>query len=90
MNVTTIAFTSSTPEAPQYVFGDRVAVTDTCEPQYWATGRVIGICIDGVHQPGWWYAVQLDTPQGFAEEYIQTDLVPEAQIPVLQSQWQVS
>ena len=48
------------------------------------------ICIDGVHQPGWWYAVQLDTPQGFAEEYIQTDLVPEAQIPVLQSQWQVS
>ncbi|NHC35330.1 hypothetical protein QH73_0011780 [Scytonema millei VB511283] len=89
MNVTTIAFTSSTPEVPQYVFGDRVAVTDTCEPQDWATGRVVGLRIDEVYQPGWWYTVQLDLPNGFAEEYIQTDLVPEVQISALQEQWRL-
>lgn len=87
MHAITIAFTSLTPETPQYVFGDRVAVTDTCEPQCWVTGRVVGLRIDEVYQPGWWYTVQLDLPNGFAEEYVQIDLVPEGKIPVLQAQY---
>lgn len=89
MNTINITFTHSEASAPQYTFGARVAVADVCEPEAWATGKVLGLQLEEIFPPRWWYTVKLDKPLGFAEEYLTEDLVPEAQIPTLQAQWEL-
>lgn len=89
MNTITITFRHHYASAPQYTFGDRVAVTNDCEPEAWATGKVLGLRLEEISSPRWWYTVKLDKPLGFAEEYLDEDLVPEAQLPALQAGWEL-
>lgn len=85
----TIVLTFNYPEVPlpKYKFGDRVAVSDCCQPSQWACGKVIGLIFEEYHS-GWWYSVKLDAPAGYTEEYIENDLVAETEIATRQTEWE--
>lgn len=87
-----IVLTFNYPEVPlpRYKFGDRVAVTDECAPTNWLTGKVIGLTLDETNQPIWYFSVRLDAPSGLTEEYSGDELVPEKQIPDLQTEWEAN
>lgn len=82
---------------PKYAVADRVAIICECSPAEWATGKIIAIsvqervslflnkykCVSSVVV----YVVQLDTPEGFTEDFNDEDLVSESLVPSLQSEW---
>jgi len=86
MNTIKIEFTHEVKQ-PKYTFGDRVAVRGDCQPSLWATGKVVGLLLEEVLVPQWFYAVQLDLPSGFVDEHPDDDLVPESWIPDMQAVW---
>ncbi len=87
MPMITLTFNYPQAPLPRYKFGDRVAVTDCCQPSQWACGKVIGLIFEE-HHSGWWYSVKLDTPAGYTEEYIESDLVAETEITARQTEWE--
>ena len=89
MNTITITFNHLTASTPAYSFGDRVAVAGDCQPKQWPQGLVVGLCLEEKLIPQWFYAVRLDLPQGFVEEYHAHELVPESFIPTLQAEWEI-
>ena len=58
-----------------------------CQPEAWAIGKVIGLQLEEIFAPRWWYICKLDSPLGLTEEYLDSDLVPEIEIPALQAEW---
>lgn len=88
MSLITITFDYPHAPLPQFKFGDRVALSDDCPPCEWLTGKVVGLTIDESYEPHWYYSVKLDTPSGLTEEYLEDDLVPDKEIPVLQAKWE--
>ena len=86
MNNITIKFTHPKIESPIYCFGDRVAMAGDCQPNQWFTGKVVGLCLEEKLISQWLYAVQLDSPQGWVEEYHAEDLVLECNIPKEESE----
>ncbi|MFO4907528.1 hypothetical protein RCK08_26160, partial [Salmonella enterica subsp. enterica serovar 1,4,[5],12:i:-] len=48
---------------------------------------IIGLTLDESYEPHWYYSVKLDAPSGLTEEYLEDDLVPDKEIPVLQAEW---
>jgi hypothetical protein len=83
MNTITITFEHSRIETPKYKFGDcprgsafgnRVAIGEDCQPQEWATGKVVGLLLEEALVPQWFYVVQHDCPEGYTEEYPDDDL----------------
>ena len=88
MNIITITFTHAEAQPPKYIITDRIAVRSDCQPEAWATGKVAGLRLEEIFEPRWWYLCKLDKPLGLTEECLDTDLVPESEIPTLQSQWE--
>lgn len=88
MPMITISFNYPSAPLPRYKFGDRVAQNDECAPCDWLTGKIVGLTLDENYEPIWYYAIKLDAPSGLIEEYLESDLVPETQIPLLQAQWE--
>ena len=87
MPMITLTFNYPQAPLPRYKFGDRVAVTDCCQPSNWRCGQVIGLIFEEYHS-GWWYSVKLDTPAGYTEEYLEGNLVAETEIATRQTQWE--
>lgn len=89
MNTITISFNHPDVEAPKFNITARVATVDDCQPEAWATGKVVGLHLEEwKYSPATWtYIVKLDSPLGYTEEYSASDLVPEDEIPSLQAQW---
>lgn len=89
MNSITISFNQPDVEAPKFNITDRVAIASDCQPEAWATGKVVGLHLEEFkYSPASWaYIVKLDSPLGYTEEYSVNDLVPEAEIPSLQAKW---
>lgn len=89
MPLITISFDYPDAPLPQFKFGDAIAVTDKCAPKDWLTGKVVGLILEEeTCKPRWWYAIKLNNPQGFTEEYLGDDLVLEEEISTLQFQWE--
>lgn len=90
MHTITIAFTYPKAEPPKYKFGDRVAVIDQCQPEAWATGKIVGLCLEEYKfsTTSWCYICKLDFPGGFTEEYSVDELVFESELPTLQAKWE--
>lgn len=88
MPLITITFNYPHAPLPQFKFGDRVALTDDCSPCDWLIGKVVGLTLDESYDIYWYYSIKLDTPSGLTEEYLESDLVPEKEIPILQAQWE--
>lgn len=91
MNTITITFPHPEVKQPKYSFNDRVAAktNDGCQPEDWATGRVVGLELREYwfSPPTWLYMVKLDFAPIVPEEYSTDELVLEADIPTLQSEW---
>jgi len=88
MNTITITFSHPKALAPNYIITDRIAVQSDCQPEAWATGKVVGLHLEETCEPRWSYICKLDSPLGLTEEYLDTDLVPENEIPTLQAEWE--
>jgi hypothetical protein len=88
MKSITIKFNHPKAEPPKYTFGLRVAITSSCQPKQWATGRITGLRLDDRSVNHWNYTVDLDSPQGYCEEYSQEDLVAENELLVRQQEWE--
>jgi len=88
MNTITITFSQTSAVAPKYIITDCIAVQSDCQPEAWATGLVVGLHLEELFEPRWWYICKLDSPLGLTEEYLDTDLVPENKIPTLQAEWE--
>lgn len=89
MPLITITFEHNDASAPKYKFGDRIAVTENCQPKDWLLGEVIGLCLESGYESRWWYAVKLASPIDYTEEYLGEDLVPQTEIPRLQAEWEL-
>jgi len=91
MHSITIAFTYPKAKPPKYKFGDRVAAIDQCQPEAWATGKIVGLCLEEYKfsTTTWCYICKLDSPGGFTEEYSVDELVFESELPTLQAKWEV-
>lgn len=89
MNTITITFIHAEAIPPKYKFGDRVAIAGDCQPEAWATGKVVGLHLDEYKfsPTTWSYVCKLDKPLGYTEDYEENDLVPESEIPNLQAKW---
>jgi len=88
MAIIKITFDHPEASAPKHKFGERVALTDKCQPKDWLTGKVVGLTLEDTYEHRWWYAIKLDYPLGLTEEYLGHDLVTEQEIPMLQAQWE--
>lgn len=88
MAMITISFNYPDTPLPKYKFGDRVAISDCCQPSDWVCGKVIGMILEETYHPGWWYSVKLDAPAGYTEEYLESDLVAETEIATRQTEWE--
>lgn len=82
--MTTITITFTHPEAEQakFTFGDRVAVIREGEP--WESGKVVGLYLDELSRPKWYYTVKLDS-DGCIKDCLAKDLVLETNIPQMPS-----
>ena len=87
MNTITIEFSHPDALSPKYKFGDSVAVTNDCQPEAWAIGKVVGLNLEEILGTRWLYTVKLDSPLGYTEEYEEDKLVLESEISTLQIEW---
>jgi len=85
----TISFEHPEVKAPQYKFGDKVAVKDDCPPKNWLTGEVVGMVLETEsYSPRWWYSIKLDAPHGLTEEYLEDDVTAATEIVLEQAEWE--
>lgn len=89
MPIITITFDHPRAVPPEYTIGERVAIIGyDCPPQEWLKGKVVGLSLEEIYERCWWYAIKLDAPRGYTEEYLASDLVPEIETARLQTEWE--